>query len=83
MIDEGSYGVVYRARDRATGEIVALKKFKGDNLKEGFPITALREISTLIKVGDGAHVYRGIFTRFLCHFPHSVPICCTRPTGSA
>ncbi len=50
LIDEGAYGVVFRARDRATGAIYALKKFKGDNLKEGFPITALREINTLLKV---------------------------------
>jgi cell division cycle 2-like protein len=49
-ISEGSYGVVYRAREKATGEIVALKRFKGDNLNEGFPITALREIKTLTKV---------------------------------
>lgn len=27
-IEEGSYGVVYRAKDMATGEIVALKKLK-------------------------------------------------------
>jgi serine/threonine protein kinase len=27
-IDEGTYGVVYRARERITGEIVALKRVK-------------------------------------------------------
>ena len=31
------------------GEIVALKKLKMENEKEGFPITSLREISTLLK----------------------------------
>ncbi|KAF8942100.1 hypothetical protein BGZ47_006822 [Haplosporangium gracile] len=47
-ISEGTYGVVYRARDRITGEIVALKKLKLDQEKNGFPITSLREIYTLL-----------------------------------
>lgn len=46
-IDEGSYGIVYRARDKQTGEVVALKKLKLENEKNGFPITSLREIHTL------------------------------------
>jgi len=46
-IEEGSYGWVSRARETATGEIVALKKLKMDNLNDGFPVTALREIQTL------------------------------------
>lgn len=33
---------VYRAVDKATGDIVAAKKIKMDNEKEGFPITAIR-----------------------------------------
>ncbi|XP_074102102.1 uncharacterized protein LOC141529467 isoform X2 [Cotesia typhae] len=48
-IEEGTYGVVYRARDKRTGDIVALKKLKMDREKEGFPITSLREINTLLK----------------------------------
>ncbi|KAJ3080264.1 hypothetical protein HK100_010193, partial [Physocladia obscura] len=47
-IEEGSYGIVYRARDKQTGEIVALKKLKLENEKNGFPITTLREIHTLL-----------------------------------
>ena len=46
-IEEGSYGWVSRAREIATGEVVALKKLKMDNLNDGFPVTALREIQTL------------------------------------
>jgi cyclin-dependent kinase 12/13 len=38
---------VYMARNRETGEIVALKKVRMDNEKEGFPITAIREIKIL------------------------------------
>lgn len=46
-IGEGTYGVVYRARDRNTKEIVALKKIKLENEDEGVPSTAMREISIL------------------------------------
>ncbi|GLV39462.1 pitslre [Carabus blaptoides fortunei] len=48
-IEEGTYGVVYRARDKRTEEIVALKRLKMEKEKEGFPITSLREINTLLK----------------------------------
>merc|ERR1719319_756211 len=47
-IEEGTYGVVYRAKDKRTNEIVALKKLKMEREKEGFPITSLREINTLL-----------------------------------
>lgn len=46
-IEEGSYGFVSRARAKATGDIVALKRLKIDNNFEGFPVTGLREIQTL------------------------------------
>ncbi|XP_039069397.1 cyclin-dependent kinase G-2-like isoform X2 [Hibiscus syriacus] len=50
-ISEGTYGIVYRAKDKKTGEIVALKKVKilgGRELEEyGFPVTSLREINIL------------------------------------
>jgi cell division cycle 2-like protein len=48
QIEEGSYGVVYRARDRQNGDIVALKKLKLEEEKNGFPITALREVYALM-----------------------------------
>lgn len=46
-IAEGSYGIVYRVRDRKTGEVVALKKLKHRSSKQGFPIYSLREIKIL------------------------------------
>ncbi|KAJ3788957.1 Pkinase-domain-containing protein [Lentinula aff. detonsa] len=48
QIEEGTYGVVFRARDKQTGDIVALKKLKLDEEKNGFPITSLREINALM-----------------------------------
>jgi cell division cycle 2-like protein len=47
-INEGTYGVVFRAKDKKTGEIVALKKVKMEKEKEGFPLTSLREINILL-----------------------------------
>ena len=82
IIGEGTYGQVYKAKDKETGkgviarreslwysyvfntgrgsilivicslfnmagELVALKKVRLDNEKEGFPITAIREIKIL------------------------------------
>ncbi|OQR89734.1 hypothetical protein THRCLA_09607 [Thraustotheca clavata] len=47
-IGEGTYGTVYRARDKKSGEIVALKRVILHNEKQdGFPITAIREIKLL------------------------------------
>ncbi|XP_052737608.1 cyclin-dependent kinase 11B isoform X2 [Bicyclus anynana] len=54
-IEEGTYGVVYRARDKTTDDIVALKRLKMEKEKEGFPITSLREINTLLK-GQHANI---------------------------
>lgn len=48
-IEEGSYGWVSRAKEIMSGEVVALKKVKMDLQQDGFPITALREISILQK----------------------------------
>ncbi|KAI5669878.1 hypothetical protein M9H77_19731 [Catharanthus roseus] len=50
QIGEGTYGQVYMAKEKRTGEVVALKKIRMDNEKEGFPITAIREIKILKKL---------------------------------
>ncbi|EEF44596.1 cyclin-dependent kinase C-2 [Ricinus communis] len=50
QIGEGTYGQVYMAREIKTNEIVALKKIRMDNEREGFPITAIREIKILKKL---------------------------------
>ncbi|EFJ34478.1 hypothetical protein SELMODRAFT_405855 [Selaginella moellendorffii] len=39
-IDEGTYGVLYRARDKKSGEIVALKRVKMVHERDGFPMTS-------------------------------------------
>lgn len=47
QIGEGTYGQVWKAQDKRTGMLVALKKVRLENEKEGFPITAVREIKIL------------------------------------
>ncbi|XP_055346237.1 cyclin-dependent kinase 10-like [Paramacrobiotus metropolitanus] len=49
-IGEGTYGVVYRARDSKSDEIVALKKMRMESDKCGIPISGLREIMCLFKL---------------------------------
>lgn len=49
-IGEGTYGTVYKARDKINGDIVALKKVRLINENDGFPITSLREINLLTQL---------------------------------
>ncbi|CAK9300352.1 unnamed protein product [Gordionus sp. m RMFG-2023] len=46
-IGEGTYGVVYKAKNKLTGQYVALKKIRLEAEDEGVPSTAIREISFL------------------------------------
>ena len=49
-IGEGTYGVVYKAREKTTGDIVALKKIRMDRERDGMPLTSLREIRILQRI---------------------------------
>ncbi|KGG52239.1 hypothetical protein DI09_19p210 [Mitosporidium daphniae] len=57
-IEEGTYGIVYRAQETSTGEIYALKRLKLEREKEGFPITSLREIYALSKLSPHQNIVR-------------------------
>uniref|UniRef100_A0A3Q4I4P7 Cyclin-dependent kinase 1 n=1 Tax=Neolamprologus brichardi TaxID=32507 RepID=A0A3Q4I4P7_NEOBR len=46
-IGEGTYGVVYKGKHKATGQIVAMKKIRLESEEEGVPSTAVREVSLL------------------------------------
>ena len=47
QVGEGTYGQVFKAKADKTGVIVALKKIRMESEKDGFPITAMREIKLL------------------------------------
>ncbi|CAB3407555.1 unnamed protein product [Caenorhabditis bovis] len=46
-IGEGTYGVVYKGRNKKTNAMVAMKKIRLESEDEGVPSTAVREISLL------------------------------------
>ena len=46
-IGSGTFGTVYKALDTESNVHVALKKIKMEKEKEGFPLTAIREIKIL------------------------------------
>ena len=47
IIGEGTYGKVYKGKDKETNEVIALKKINKEMNTEGFPLTSLREIKIL------------------------------------
>ena len=46
-IGEGTYGIVYKARELSTKDVVAIKKIRFQHEDEGIPSTAVREVSLL------------------------------------
>lgn len=49
-IGEGTYGVVYKGRNKITGKIVAMKKIRLESEDEGIPSTAIRSLSNMLIV---------------------------------
>lgn len=47
QVGEGTFGKVYKARNSVTGVLVALKRIRMETEKDGFPVTAMREIKLL------------------------------------
>lgn len=64
-IGEGTYGVVYKAKNRVNGELVALKKIRLEAEDEGIPSTAIREIS-ILKELQHPNIVRHAAQRRLC-----------------
>lgn len=57
VLGEGTYGVVYKAQHRQTGQIVAMKRIRLDPHQDGVPSTAVREIA-LLKEMSHANIVR-------------------------
>lgn len=47
QVGKGTYGKVYKAKNTISEEYVAMKKLRLEKEREGFPITAMREIKLL------------------------------------
>ena len=47
VLGEGTYGIVYKAKNKTTNEICALKMIRLMSEEEGIPSTAIREIALL------------------------------------
>lgn len=47
QVGEGTFGKVYKARNSVTNLLVALKRIRMETEKDGFPVTAMREIKLL------------------------------------
>ncbi|KAJ3515115.1 hypothetical protein NLJ89_g1965 [Agrocybe chaxingu] len=47
QVGEGTFGKVYKARNTVTGTYFALKRIRMESERDGFPVTAMREIKLL------------------------------------
>jgi len=56
QVGEGTFGAVYKARSKQTGEIVALKKMYNQNDEEGLSYFALQEIKYLKQLNGSPNV---------------------------
>ena len=72
-IDEGAYGVVYKARDKETGELVAIKKVKLGKEKGTKIINQtndwMEETCTMIRENIKTPESKKIFTVSFLYFP--------------
>ncbi|UYV84930.1 CDK2 [Cordylochernes scorpioides] len=71
-IGEGTYGVVYKAKDILTNKLIALKKIRLEMESEGVPSTTLREIALLkeldhtnvVNLQDVIHAHNKLYLVF-------------------
>ena len=47
QVGEGTFGKVYKAKNPTNGNLVALKRIRMESERDGFPVTAMREIKLL------------------------------------
>ncbi|KAF7232853.1 hypothetical protein EG68_10829 [Paragonimus skrjabini miyazakii] len=54
-IGSGTYGVVYKVREKETNKIYAVKKITLENLEDGIPASTMREIGILLELNVYKH----------------------------
>ncbi|QHO15820.1 uncharacterized protein DS421_10g298200 [Arachis hypogaea] len=69
-IGEGTYGIVYKAHDRVTNEIIALKKIRLEQEDEGVPSIAISEISLFKEMQHMNIVRKTTDTGKMRYLPH-------------
>lgn len=57
-VGHGTYGEVFKGKDRRSGAAVALKRIKSGNADEGVPSTALREVALLRELSAHPNIVR-------------------------
>lgn len=66
VIGNGAYGTVYKAKDKSSGQVVALKKVRVPLTEDGLPMSTLREIATLKQLERFEHPHIVSFFFFSC-----------------
>lgn len=61
----GTYGVVFKAKDLDTGNIVALKRIRLEAEDEGVPSTSIREISLLKELNQDDNIVKWVASKTL------------------
>lgn len=56
-IGEGTYGVVYKGKNKITGQFVAMKKIRLESEDEGIPSTAIRYRNLMLILQYSDHFY--------------------------
>lgn len=71
QVGEGTFGMVYKARNSLTGGYVALKRIRMESERDGFPVTAMREIKLLqsLRHDNVVRLYEMMVSKGQCFLP--------------
>ncbi|KAI3993749.1 hypothetical protein MKX01_002762 [Papaver californicum] len=64
-VGEGTYGKVYKAIDKTTGQIIALKKTRLSMYEEGVPSTTIYEVSLLQMLSQSINIVKLLCVEYL------------------